>query len=113
MARLDAVRPVEPVAAVAREFRGRLPMAVATGSHRELAERTLEQIGMTGWFNTLVCAEDVVNPKPAPDIFLEAARRLGVEPDRCCVYEDADLGILGARRAGMGVVDVRRLEIGE
>ncbi len=107
MEQLDAVRPVEAVAAVALEFRGKIPMAVATGSHRELAERTLELIGMAGWFDTLVCAEDVINPKPAPDIFLEAARRLGVEPERCCVYEDADLGILGARRAGMDVVDVR------
>ena len=106
---LDAVQPVELVAAVAREFRGKLPMAVATGSHRELAERTLMLIGMGGWFDAIVCAEDVVNPKPAPDIFLEAARRLGIAPDRCCVYEDADLGILGARRAGMDVVDVRKM----
>ena len=88
-------------------------MAVATGSHRELAEKTLELIGMAGWFDTLVCAEDVINPKPAPDIFLEAARRLGIEPDRCCVYEDADLGILGARKAGMDVVDVRKMVSGQ
>jgi len=107
MEQLDRVRPVESVAAVAREFRGRIPMAVATGSHRELVEKTLELIGMADWFDAVVCAEDVVNPKPAPDVFLEAARRLGIEPDRCCVYEDADLGILGARRAGMAVVDVR------
>lgn len=113
MDQLDLVRPVESVAAVAQEFRGKIPMAVATGSHRELAEKTLELIGMAGWFDTLVCAEDVVNPKPSPDIFLEAARRLGVEPDRCCVYEDADLGILGARRAGMDVVDVRGMGSGE
>ena len=110
---LDTVQPVESVAAVAREFRGRIPMAVATGSHRELAEKTLELIGMAGWFDTIVSAEDVVNPKPAPDIFLEAARRLGIEPDRCCVYEDADLGILGARKAGMDVVDVRGMGSGE
>ena len=110
---LDQVQPVEPVAAVAREFQGKLPMAVATGSHRELAEKTLELIGMAGWFNAIVCAEDVINPKPAPDIFLEAARRVGIEPDRCCVYEDADLGILGARRAGMDVVDVRKMVNGE
>ena len=88
-------------------------MAVATGSHRELAEITLELIGMAGWFNTIVCAEDVVNPKPAPDIFLEAARRMGIEPARCCVYEDADLGILGARKAGMDVVDVRKMVSGQ
>ena len=110
---LDAVQPVEPVAAVAREFQGKLPMAVATGSHRELAEKILELIGMAGWFNTIVCAEDVINPKPAPDIFLEAARRLGIEPDRCCVYEDADLGILAAQRAGMDVVDVRKMVSGQ
>jgi beta-phosphoglucomutase-like phosphatase (HAD superfamily) len=113
MGQLETVRPVEPVAAVAREYRGKLPMAVATGSHRELAERTLDLIGMAGWFDAVVCAEDVVNPKPAPDIFLEAARRLGIEPARCCVYEDADLGILAACRAGMHVVDVRGMGNGE
>ena len=110
---LEEVRPVEPVAAVAREFRGKLPMAVATGSHRELAEKTLDLIGMAGWFDAIVCAEDVVHPKPAPDIFLEAARRLGIKPTSCCVYEDADLGILGAERAGMDVVDVREMGSGE
>ncbi len=107
MEQLDRVRPVDSVAAVARKFLGMIPMAVATGSRRELVEKTLELIGMADWFDAVVCAEDVVNPKPAPDIFLEAARRLGIEPERCCVYEDADLGILGARRAGMDVVDVR------
>lgn len=110
---LDRIKPVKSVAEIVNRSRGKIPMAVATGSHRELVERTLERIGMTGWFKAVVCAEDVAKPKPAPDVFLEAARRLGVTPKRCVVYEDADLGILAANRAGMAVVDVRHLENGE
>lgn len=106
---LNELRPVEPVAAIARQNRGEVPMAVATGNRRNLAEPTLAGIGMADWFDTVVTAEDVEEGKPAPDIFLEAARRLGVSPGDCLVYEDSDLGITAARRAGMDWVDVRRM----
>ncbi len=109
MEQVEKIRPVGKVAAVARRNRGRVPMAVATGSHRKLTERTLQQIGMREWFDVLVCAEDVHNPKPAPDIFLAAARRMGVKPGECCVYEDSDLGLMAAHRAGMDAVDVRKM----
>ena len=55
----------------------------------------------------MVCAEDVTHHKPAPDIFLEAARRLSVAPQECLVYEDTDPGLEAARRAGMKSIDVR------
>ena len=54
-----------------------------------------------------MAAEDVKHGKPAPDVFLEAARRLGVEPKQCIVFEDANLGIQAATAAGMAVIDVR------
>ncbi|MEE4379503.1 MAG: HAD-IA family hydrolase, partial [Candidatus Competibacteraceae bacterium] len=66
-------------------------------------------IGMLNHFDALVSADDPVQPKPAPDIFLEAARRLGVEARYCQVFEDADHGLEGARRAGMRAVDIRPL----
>jgi HAD superfamily hydrolase (TIGR01509 family) len=109
---LTGVAPIEKVVAIAREARGKLPMAVASGGHRTLVVSTLEAVGLGDWFDVLVCAEDVVHPKPAPDIFLEAARRLGVDPAGCTVYEDGDLGLEGARAAGMRAVDIRPLLIG-
>ncbi len=106
---LHLVRPIEPVVEVARRERGRLPIAVATGAVRLICERILRQIGLPGWFDAIVSSEDVERHKPSPDIFLEAARRLGVEPLRCQVYEDTDPGVEAARRAGMQYVDVREL----
>lgn len=106
---LPVVQPVEKVVAIARRHRGQLPLAVASGSHRSLVETTLRQIGTWGWWDAIVAAEDTTRHKPEPDVFLEAARRLGVPPHLCTVYEDANLGIEAARRAGMRWVDVRAL----
>ena len=72
-----------------------------------ICQRILRQIGLHETFDTIVSAEDVEHHKPRPDIFLEAARRLGVAAQHCRVYEDTDPGIEAARRAGMEPVDVR------
>jgi HAD superfamily hydrolase (TIGR01509 family) len=101
------VQPIRPVLEVVHAHRGRLPLAVATGAVRPICQRILRQIELADAFDALVSAEDVQHHKPAPDIFLEAARRLGVGPERCRVYEDTDPGIEAARRAGMEPVDVR------
>jgi len=106
---LHLVRPIEPVAEVVRAHRGQLPLAVATGATRPICEQILEKIGLAGSFLTIVSSEDVHHHKPAPDVFLEAARRIGVDPAHCRVYEDTDPGIEAARRAGMRYVDVRGL----
>jgi beta-phosphoglucomutase family hydrolase len=106
---LHLVRPIEPVVEVVRRERGRLPLAVATGAVRPICERILHQIGVPDLFDTIVSSEDVHRHKPAPDIFLEAARRLNVEPRHCRVYEDTDPGIAAAQSAGMDYVDVRGL----
>ena len=82
-------------------------MAVATGALRDVAEQTLRLIGMSDWFDALVTSKGVTNQKPDPEIFLESARRIGVAPQFCRVYEDADLGLEAARRAGMHSLDVR------
>lgn len=106
---IHAVRPIEKVVAVARQGRGRQPMAVASGGHRHMVERTLHHIGILDWFPVIVGAEDTVRHKPEPDVFLEAARRLAVRAADCTVYEDTDLGLEAARRAGMRAVDVRAM----
>jgi beta-phosphoglucomutase-like phosphatase (HAD superfamily) len=105
--RLDHVRPIEPVVKIVREHRGKLPIAVATGGTRMICTSILNHIGLEGWFDAMVCAEDVPHHKPNPDIFLEAARRLGVDAAKCRVYEDTDPGLEAARRAGMESIDVR------
>jgi beta-phosphoglucomutase-like phosphatase (HAD superfamily) len=106
-ARMDQSRPLEPVATLAREYFGRLPMAVVSGGARANVERTLRAIGLRELFPVVLTADDGLPPKPAPDLFLEAARRLGVEPRYCQVFEDADAGLEAARRAGMLATDVR------
>jgi HAD superfamily hydrolase (TIGR01509 family) len=107
--RVAEVRPIEKVVAIARARRAEVPMAVASGGYRRVVELTLRQIGVLDWFGAVVTAEDTARHKPEPDVFLEAARRLGAPPAVCTVYEDTDLGIEAARRAGMRWVDVRRI----
>ncbi len=109
LAQMAAVRPIAKVVEVARLARGQLPMAVASGGYRHMVELTLRQIGVLDWFPVIVSAEDTARHKPEPDVFLEAARRLAVEPHVCTVYEDTDLGLLAARRAGMRAVDIRTM----
>lgn len=109
LVRFDEVKPIEKVVAIARAAYESTPMAVASGGHRDLVERTLRHIGVRDWFRAVVTSEDTPRHKPGPDVFLEAARRLGVRPDLCTVYDDTDLGLEGARRAGMHAVDIRVL----
>ena len=103
------VRPIATVIEIARRHRSEGPLAIASGSVRRLVTRTLEALAISDWFAAVVAAEDTARHKPEPDVFLEAARRLGVEPAACTVYEDTDLGLEAARRAGMAFVDIRPL----
>jgi beta-phosphoglucomutase-like phosphatase (HAD superfamily) len=107
---IHEVTPIEPVVAVARRWRGAVPLAVASGGLRRYVELTLEAIGIRPWFDAVVCVEDYARAKPAPDAFLEAARRLNVPPADCLVFEDSPLGIEAAAAAGMQSVFVPRVE---
>ena len=103
------VGPIHEVVVIARENAGKLPMAVASGGTRQVINKVLHHIGIHGLFAAVVTSEDVVHQKPAPDIFLEAARRIGVEPRFCRAYEDTDLGMTAIQAAGMEAIDVRTL----
>jgi HAD superfamily hydrolase (TIGR01509 family) len=83
-----------------------VPRALASSSARRLVLATLERFGVRERFDAVVSGDDVTHPKPAPDIFLEAARRLGVAPAGCVVLEDSQSGVAAARAAGMAVVAV-------
>jgi HAD superfamily hydrolase (TIGR01509 family) len=92
---------------LARLAEAGVPLAVASNSQREFVERTLGGAGLLdGRFATVVSVEDVVHPKPAPDIYLEACRRLGAEPGASVALEDSPTGIAAAVAAGMYVVGV-------
>jgi beta-phosphoglucomutase family hydrolase len=95
------IAAIEPVVALAREYHGRKPLAVASGGHRRIVHNTLKALGICHLFNAIVCSEDYSRGKPHPDPFLEAARRLGVVPERCLVFEDTQTGLQAATAAGM------------
>jgi beta-phosphoglucomutase-like phosphatase (HAD superfamily) len=103
------VEPINTVVGVARQNYGRIPMAVASGGVHQIIEEVLRHLGIRQLFAAVVTSEDVTKQKPAPDIFLEAARRIGVPPQFCRAYEDTDLGMQAIRSAGMEAVDVRLL----
>ncbi|KDN87550.1 HAD family hydrolase [Kitasatospora cheerisanensis] len=104
---LAEVREIPRVADLARSLAGRLPLAVASGGMRRTVQATMAHLGLTGLFSCTVTRDDVAEGKPAPEIFLLAAERLGVDPARCLVLEDSDSGLLAAHRAGMAAVDIR------
>jgi beta-phosphoglucomutase family hydrolase len=106
---LSQVGPIHAVVEIAKENFGKIPMAVASGGTQKIILQVLEHLKIRHLFNAIVTSEMVVNQKPAPDIFLEAAKRIGVEPKFCRAYEDTDLGMQAIRSAGMDAVDVREM----
>jgi len=102
------VKPIIPVAEVVTRHKGILPMVVCSGSLLEGVKISIRAIGFENIFEFIITADDGLRPKPSPDMFLEAARRLDVEPGECQVFEDGDLGIEAAIKAGMIVTDIRQ-----
>jgi len=81
-----------------------LPLAIATSANRETAERNLGRAGLLDRFKVVSTRDDAEHAKPAPDIYLEAARRLGIAPAHCVAFEDSSIGIIAAHAAGMRAV---------
>lgn len=106
LSNLSKIVIIEDVVNYARAMRGKLPMAIATGGTRIVAEKTLQAVELNDLFDEVITANDVASGKPAPDIFLEAAKRLEVDPTKCLVFEDAPAGMTAAKLAGMEVVSV-------
>jgi beta-phosphoglucomutase-like phosphatase (HAD superfamily) len=101
------VKPIEPVANIVRKYYGLMPMAVGTGGHRQAVERTLEVTLLRQYFNIIITANDVENFKPHPETFLRCAELMKIDPQYIEVFEDGELGIEAALKAGMMVTDVR------
>ncbi len=104
---LPFIRPIEPVTDIVKNYYGVLPMAVGTGGHRDAVEKTLEVTGLRKYFDIIVTANDVDSFKPHPETFLRCAELMNVKPEFIEVFEDAELGIEAAEKAGMIVTDVR------
>jgi beta-phosphoglucomutase family hydrolase len=103
------VEPIHGVVEIAKAHHGKIPMAVASGGTQNVICQVLEHLKIRQLFDAVVTSEMVKHQKPAPDIFLEAARRIGVPAQFCRAYEDTDLGLQAIRAAGMEAVDVRQL----
>ncbi len=97
---------IDAVVAFARQEAGRTPLSVASGGPREIVRHTLELMKLKDLFPVVVTPEDVIHGKPAPDMFLLAAKKMGVAPRDCLVFEDAEPGIKAAEAAGMRWVRV-------
>jgi beta-phosphoglucomutase-like phosphatase (HAD superfamily) len=87
---------------------GKIPFAVVSGSPRASVKKTLGVLGLLDLFPVIVGAEDTPKGKPHPDPFLLAAKKLGVDPKKCLVFEDGELGIKSAEAAGMKWVRVEQ-----
>ena len=103
---LHDLREIETIAVIARLNHGQIPMAVASGGSRAIVSATLQATGLMPLFSAVVTIDDVGRAKPAPDLFLEGARRLAVPPEHCLVFEDSREGLEAASRAGMRSLDV-------
>ena len=103
------VEPIHAVVEIAKANYGKIPMAVASGGTQPIIVQVLEHLKIRHLFGAVVTSEMVTNQKPAPDIFVEAARRISVDPKFCRGYEDTDLGMQAIRSAGMEAVDVRSM----
>jgi beta-phosphoglucomutase family hydrolase len=106
---MEEVEPIHAVVEIAKANHGKIPMAVASGGTEKVIGQVLDRLNIRHLFGAIVTSEMVKHQKPAPDIFLEAARLIGVDPKFCRAYEDTDLGMQAIRAAGMEAVDVREL----
>lgn len=104
-------KPVHAIVEIAKANHGKIPMAVASGGTQKVIGLVLDHLKIRQLFDAVVTSEMVKHQKPAPDIFLEAARLIGVEPKFCRAYEDTDLGLTAIRAAGMEAVDARKLRL--
>ena len=105
---VNLIQEIKVVKDVARTWFGSVPMAVASNGVRRNVEATLVATRLRPLFYTIVTADDVEHAKPAPDVYVEAAKRMRVKPERVIVFEDSNEGLEAARLAGMRSYDVRK-----
>ena len=102
--RREGAPRIEGAAEAVRRIGEQWPVAVASSAHREVIDAALDGVGLTGVLRVVVSSDEVPRGKPEPDVYLEAARRLGADPVRCLVVEDSYNGVRAAKAAGMTCV---------
>ena len=107
--RIDRLQTKQDVCQIARDHFGKLPMCVASGGIRPIIDQQLAHLKLTELFGVIVTAEDTQLHKPEPDVFLKAAELMNVDPTRCLVFEDSQLGFTAAEKAGMDWIDVTNI----
>lgn len=102
----SSLRPMDGALELLDSLHGKFRIALASSSYRDAIDGVLAGLGIASYFEAIVSGLDVVKVKPAPDIFLLAARALRVDPSECLVFEDAEKGVIAAHRAGMRCIAV-------
>lgn len=106
---IEQTQPISYVAEHLKNHVGKVKIAVVSGGSRKTVTKTLTVLGLIDFVDTLVCAGETEKGKPSPQPFLKAAELLGVQPKKCIVFEDAELGVQGAIAAGMDWVRVDKI----
>lgn len=101
-------KPIQPAIDLIKKYAGTLPLSIGTGTGRKIAEKTLEIIGIKSYFPIIVTSDDIKIGKPNPETFLQCAKLMNVEPSKCQVFEDSELGFQAARKAGMMMTDIKK-----
>lgn len=105
---VPSIKPISFTMDIVKEYSGKLPMSMGTGGTLEIAIPNIKQIHADDYISILVSAEDVTKHKPFPDTFLECAKRMGIDPKHCLVFEDAVNGFKAAEAGGMEWIDVTK-----
>src|SRR5260221_14698444 len=105
LSRLSTLDEISPIAQIARERKGIVPMAGASGGARAIVTATLEATQLRPLFDEIGTMDDVTRGKPFPALFLEAARRLRMNPSHCLVFEETEEALLPPQRPGMAAID--------
>ena len=106
---IEQTKPISYVAEHLKNHVGKVKIAVVSGGSRKTVTKTLTVLGLIDLIDVMVCAGETPKGKPAPDPFLAAAEALNIEPSKCIVFEDAELGVQGAIAAGMDWVRIDKL----
>ena len=109
--RAEGAPEIEGAAAAVERLARSYPLGLASSAHRDVIDASLRATGLDRVFQVVVSSDDVAHGKPEPDVYLETARRLGVDPSRCLVIEDSLNGVLAGRAAGMAVALVPNLAV--
>ncbi len=105
------LEPMPGVDAFLRWARRRFQLAMVTSGSRGSVSLALEKLGYTGWFDPLICAEDVTNAKPIPEGYLKVLNLTQTKPNEAIVFEDSNIGIASAKSAGLEAIDIRKIEL--